>query len=181
MRGIAILLVVASHLVYFNPKIRRAGACGVGTTHRDGWQRGGAFFCVVGLPDFLAALKQKAAGSERVLPAGYAWRRFWKIYPPLALSVLLLAPVYIYRSADWTFLGIGARWLTGYAFLLPVSGEFNPVMWTLVIEVQFYTLLPLLFFCLKRLPAKTCLLVVPLFLLLVPFLMRLTTGRTPVS
>ena len=103
------------------------------------------FFALSGL-DCLAILKRKAAGSEKVVPQGYLQRRFWKIYPPyLALSVLILTPLYVWFDSDWSYLAIALKWLGGWAFVVPVSGKLNPVMWTLVIEVQFYLTLPLLF------------------------------------
>ena len=64
----------------------------------------------------------------------------------------------------------------GFLFIWPVSGKLNPVMWTLVIEAQFYMTLPLVFLVLKRVPAKTCLWIIPLVFLLVPVAFRAVTG-----
>jgi peptidoglycan/LPS O-acetylase OafA/YrhL len=89
-----------------------------------------------------------------------------------------LTPIYIYRESDWSFLPIAAKWLAGLPAVLPVNGRLNPVMWSLVVEVQFYAVLPLLFVSLKRVPAKICLWGIPLIFLLVPLSTRLITGQT---
>jgi peptidoglycan/LPS O-acetylase OafA/YrhL len=91
---------------------------------------------------------------------------------------LLLTPVYILLRADWSYLSIAAKWLAGLPWLLPVDGRLNPVMWTLVVEVQFYTVLPLVFVSLKRVPATICLWIIPLIFLVVPLSARLITRQT---
>ena len=177
LRGVAILMVVAGHLVYFNPKsgvfIHYVGGVfgvgGYGVT---------LFFALSGFLISWPCWKRKVTGSRQVVPSGYGWRRFWKIYPPLALSVLLLTPIYIFLRSDWSYVSPAARWLAGLAFLLPVSGKLNPVMWSLVVEVQFYIVLPLLFICLKRVPPKTCLWTTTLIFFLVPFSTRMITGHS---
>jgi peptidoglycan/LPS O-acetylase OafA/YrhL len=121
--------------------------------------------------------KRKIQGAKQAVPSGYFQRRFWKIYPPLALSVLVFTPIYIFQNADWSYVSIAVKWLAGLPFVLPVSGKLNPVMWTLVIEAQFYITLPLLFVGLKRVPPKICLWIITLFFLLVPIAVRLTTGQ----
>ncbi len=50
-------------------------------------------------------------------------------------------------------------------------------MWSLVVEVQFYIVLPLLFISLKRVPPKICLWVITLVFLLIPFSARVITGH----
>ena len=167
LRGLAILLVVACHLVYVNPQagapiqfiggVIAAGASGVTV-----------FFTLSGFLIALPFWRRKIKGATQVVPPGYGWRRFWKIYPPLALSVLLLLPIYLVRSSDSSFIYTAAQWLVGWPLLRPVSGRLNPVMWSLVVELHFYALLPLLFLGLKKLSAKTCLWLVSLALLLVP-------------
>ncbi len=177
LRGVAILMVVVSHHLYFNPNSGLLvhvigyilGTGGNGVT---------LFFALSGFLISWPFWKKKSAGSEKLVPSGYAWRRFWKIYPPLALSVLLLTPVYIYRESDWSFLPLAVKWLIGLPAVLPVDGRLNPVMWSLVVEAQFYTVLPLLFVSLKRVPAKICLWILPLMFLVAPLATRLITGQT---
>jgi peptidoglycan/LPS O-acetylase OafA/YrhL len=124
--------------------------------------------------------KRKASHAGSLIPPGYGWRRFWKIYPPLALSVLLLTPCFILWLGDAPlFLRTAIQWLTGLAFVVPVSGKFNPVMWSLVVEIHFYLVLPLLFLLTKPLPARTTLCVISLFLLVVPVSIQTLTGLAP--
>ncbi len=123
--------------------------------------------------------KRKVNRSEQLIPPGYSLRRFWKIYPPLALSVLLLTPCFIiWLGQAPLFLFTAAQWLTGLAFLMPVSGKFNPVMWSLVVEIHFYLVLPLLFLLTKPLSAKTCLWVISIFLFAVPNVVQCVAGGT---
>jgi peptidoglycan/LPS O-acetylase OafA/YrhL len=175
LRGVAILMVLVCHHLYFNPKSGSAiqfigslaTACGNGVV---------IFFALSGFLISWPFWKRKFSGSEQVVPTGYGWRRFWKIYPPLALSVVVFTPIYILLNQDWSYCAIAAKWLAGLPFLLPVSGKLNPVMWTLVIEVQFYAVLPLLFFSLKKVPPRVCLWVIPLIFLIIPDGYRFITG-----
>jgi len=70
--------------------------------------------------------------------------------------------------------------LTGLPVVLPVSNKINPVMWSLIVEVQFYIVLPLLFVCLKKLSSKATLGMVFLVLALVPIAWRWAGGVTGV-
>jgi peptidoglycan/LPS O-acetylase OafA/YrhL len=78
---------------------------------------------------------------------------------------------------DWSYLPTSIQWLTGYAFLFPVDGRFNPVMWTLAIEVQFYITLPLVFLCMKRAAPKISLVVITALFFVVPILVRVVTKK----
>lgn len=175
LRGIAILMVVAGHNFYINPK-SGAAIQFIGGIFGAGANGVTLFFALSGFLISWPFWKRKVSESKQVVPPGYGWRRFWKIYPPLALSVLVLTPVYIFLNADWSYAPIATRWLAGLPFLLPVAGKLNPVMWSLVVEVQFYIVLPLLFISLKRVPPKICLWVITLIFLLIPLSVRLITG-----
>lgn len=178
LRGIAILMVIACHAIYAQEKpffwhqfvLGFVGELGKGVL---------LFFVLSGFLISLPFWHRKAKALDPV-PSGYAWRRFWKIYPPLALSVLLLTPFYIFwKGGSGLYLDAAVRWLSGVAFLYPVNGEFNPVMWSLVVEIHFYAVLPLLFWLCRRLSARTCLWLVPLVLFVVPMIIRLVTGAAP--
>src|ERR1700733_7697099 len=101
LRGIAILMVLACHFLYVNPNSGAGlrfiggflGACGHGVT---------LFFVLSGFLIAWPFWKRKVTGSGEVVPPGYVSRRFWKIYPPLAISVLILAPICLLRSGDWS-------------------------------------------------------------------------------
>lgn len=166
LRGIAILLVIGCHLIYVNPKagplIQFLGAMfGAGSAGVT------IFFTLSGFLISSPFWKKKIREDSNVMVAGYGWRRFYKIYPPLATSIILLTPVYIFFSGDWSYAHAAAKWLVGMPIFFPVNGNLNPVMWSLVVEIQFYIFIPLLFISLKRMSAKTCLWVVPLTLFVV--------------
>lgn len=178
LRGVAILMVLCCHCIYINPNagpiIQFLGAlCNAAA--------GGVvlFFAISGFLISWPFWKRKFARNEQAAPPGYAQRRFWKIYPPLALSILILTPVYIILNHDGSYLPLAAKWLMGIPFLLPVSGKLNPVMWTLVIEVQFYITLPLVFIMLKKVSGRVCLWLIPLLFLVGPMIFRAGTGLSP--
>ena len=178
LRGIAILMVILCHMVYYNPlsglAVRFIGACFGSLAHGVT-----LFFALSGFLISWPFWKLKVAGAQKIAPSGYAWRRFWKIYPPLALSILLLTPIYIFRDANPSLLTVAAKWLVGLPFLLPVSGRLNPVMWSLVVEAQFYVVLPLCFLALRRVSPGMSLWIITLVFLLAPFSVRLATRQSP--
>lgn len=171
IRGIAILLVLACHLLYVNPNASQHllflfGIFGAGTFGVT------IFFALSGFLISLAFWKGKAGGTPTELRR-YALRRFWKIAPPLALSLLILTPLYIHFFGERdVYLKSAIQWLCGYAFILPVSGRLNPVMWSLIVEVHFYILLPLLFLALQKASYRTTLIIMSLGFLVVPVLAR---------
>jgi peptidoglycan/LPS O-acetylase OafA/YrhL len=153
LRGLAILMVLACHFLYFNPaaseKVRF-----IGGILSAGYWGVTIFFCLSGFLISHPFWKRKIRNSDTVIPPGYFARRFWKIYPPLALSVLVLTPIYIVRSGDPVYLATAAQWLTGWSWIHPISSRINPAMWSLIVEVHFYVCLPLLFVAAKRLSPK---------------------------
>jgi len=175
LRGVAILLVVVCHLVYVNPRaswsilligdIFSAGSLGVPL-----------FFTLSGFLISLPFWKRKRANLLNSIPPGYGWRRFWKIYPPLALSLLLLTPIYFFRTGDSSVFPTMFDWLIGLPFLNPPRGHLNPVMWSLIVEVHFYMILPAFFLFLKKLRFKYCLALIPSAFLFVPLCFRIATG-----
>jgi peptidoglycan/LPS O-acetylase OafA/YrhL len=179
LRGIAILMVLATHSFY--AREHQDLAVRYVLCFKDNLGRGvDLFFTLSGFLISWPFWKRKASHAEQLIPPGYGWRRFWKIYPPLALSVLLLTPFYIlsYGQAS-AYLHTAVQWLTGLAFVIPASGRFNPVMWSLVVEIHFYLVLPLLFLLTKPLSARACLWIIPLFLFAVPVTIQALTGLAP--
>ena len=179
LRGVAILMVLACHSFYARVPDALAGRFLLSFSATLG--NGVAlFFTLSGFLISWPFWKRKVNRAGFLIPPGYGWRRFWKIYPPLALSVLLLAPCYILWLGNAPlFIHTAGQWLTGLAFVMPVSGKFNPVMWSLVVEIHFYLILPLLFLLTKPLSARTCLWLIPLFLFAVPVSIQAATGLAP--
>lgn len=172
LRGMAILLVVAYHLLYYNREaslpIRLVG----GTIGWGGNYGVRVFFALSGFLISLPFWRLKSRDIAQVIPHGYAIRRFWKIYPPLAFSLLLLVPVYILKSGDVSYINIALKWLIGLPWVWPIEGKLNPVMWSLIVEVHFYATLPLLFLATRKLSYKTTMATIFAFLVIVPFIFR---------
>lgn len=171
LRGIAILLVVACHVLYHNP------ASGAFVTIIGGVISAGAYGVTVffALSGFLISLpfwKRKSMGVSQLVPPGYIRRRFWKIYPPLALSLFLLTPIYFLKSGDTAYFPLALQWLAGFPLIGSISGELNPVMWSLIVEVHFYATLPLLFLISRKLDYHATLVLLFTMLLVIPFVVR---------
>lgn len=171
LRGIAILMVVACHILYHDPgggMLERL----IGGTIWAGAYGVTVFFALSGFLISLPFWKRKSQGAGKITPPGYARRRFWKIYPPLALSVLLLAPGYFIRYGDTSYFSIALEWLMGLPLIGSVDSRFNPVMWSLIVEVHFYATLPLLFLLTRKLDYGQTLKLIFVALLVVPVLFR---------
>ena len=134
------------------------------------------FFALSGFLISLPFWKRKRENFTNSIPPGYGWRRFWKIYPPLALSLLLLTPIYFSRTGDSSFFLTMLKWLIGLPLVLQPSGHLNPVMWSLIVEVHFYLILPAFFLFFKKLRFKYCLALIPSIFLVVPICFRIATG-----
>jgi peptidoglycan/LPS O-acetylase OafA/YrhL len=175
LRGVAILLVVSCHLVYVNP-LANSPILFIGGIFGSGSFGVTLFFALSGFLISLPFWKRKRANLLDSIPPGYGWRRFWKIYPPLALSLLLLTPIYFFRTGDSSFFLTMFDWLLGLPLLHPPKGNLNSVMWSLIVEVHFYIILPFFFLLLKKLKFEYCLALIPSVFLLVPLCFRITTG-----
>lgn len=72
-------------------------------------------------------------------------KRFWRIYP------LFLFALVLYTAAQWSYFG---KYFWSNLFLINnlIEGQRTiiPVGWSLLVEVQYYALLPILFFALKK-------------------------------
>lgn len=167
LRGMAILMVVACHILYHNPNggtLERL----IGGTIAAGTHGVTVFFALSGFLISLPFWKRKSQGISGLMPPGYTSRRFWKIYPPLALSLVLLAPVYVFKTGDTSYFSIALKWLAGLPLASPTEGKFNPVMWSLIVEIHFYATLPLLFFLTRKLDYKSTRITLFLVLLTIP-------------
>ncbi len=179
LRGVAILMVMVCHFCSFEEQNNYAskflhgflGSLAMGVN---------LFFTLSGFLISWPFWKRKINNTNPLVPPGYGWRRFWKIYPPLALSVLIFIPFFILWQGDSRLFLIAAlQWLTGVGFFIPVNDKFNPPMWSLVVEVHFYVILPLLFLITKRLSPRICLVFIALFLFFVPAMVKSVTGLAP--
>lgn len=104
----------------------------------------------------------RALDRGQPLPAWghFAWRRFVKIVPSYVLSIAVAyaigyAALQRGNAAPWQelvthLLFIHTWWASTY-------GSINGVLWTLAVEVEFYVLFPLVWWCFRRQPWITAL------------------------
>jgi len=174
VRAIAILMVIVCHTLYVNPEASRtvlffgqlflAGAMGVPV-----------FFVLSGFVISLPFIESRMPGGKPVSLSNYTLRRAAKIIPPFYLSLLIFALYFGLKSGDAEY-GISAlKWAAGIPHFvqLPPKYILNGSYWSLIIEVQFYTILPLLFWMTRRMNNKTMLATIFLVLQIVPFVSRL--------
>jgi len=171
LRGLAILLVVASHTFYTNPEhgwwSRAAGYIFVA-----GWMGVPMFF---GLSGFLIAypfFKGRHEDSRFWYPSGYGQRRVAKILPPFYLSIVLFLGFYWWTEHDPEYFTAAWKWATGLANLVPIPVPFNLSYWSLIVESHFYIFLPVLFWLTRGLSVRRASVVLFGLLFLVPMIVR---------
>ncbi len=81
-------------------------------------------------------------------------KRFWRIYPLFFVALIL------YTLGQWSYFG-KYFWTNLLLINNLIEGQRTiiPVGWSLLVEVQYYVLLPILFFALKKFPYKLGLLI----------------------
>jgi peptidoglycan/LPS O-acetylase OafA/YrhL len=86
----------------------------------------------------------------------YFKRRFWRIYPTYLIAILFTSVISYFchmkwGDIDWNFERI-FRVATVSQNYPPGNGQFltNPSLWTIPLEIEFYALYPLAFFCILK-------------------------------
>jgi peptidoglycan/LPS O-acetylase OafA/YrhL len=134
-RGVALLLVLVSHGFYFTDRVHGVGRVGVNL-----------FF-------FISGLLVHRSLSRNDDAAAFWWRRFKRLYPALAVFLLVMLPV------TWLFDD-----LSGYRRALPSALLFFTDyldapprslghLWSIACEFQFYAVAPLVFLVGRRRPS----------------------------
>ncbi len=153
MRGIAVLLVLWYHIweiswlpapVWWLQWIPETGFIGVHL-----------FFFLSGFVITFPFVRARLAGERQPSWRHFAWRRFIKIVPSYVLSIAVAyaigyAATERFGASPWQevvthLLFIHTWWQSTY-------GSINGVLWTLAIEVEFYLVFPLLWWCFARRP-----------------------------
>jgi peptidoglycan/LPS O-acetylase OafA/YrhL len=146
LRGLAILMVVLCHGVYANPQgpaWTRWVAGFIGAGHL-GVQ---VFFVLSGFLITYPFCRARMQDPEAWYVPGYAARRALKIFPPFYLIIVLLAAFYLLHYEDISYLFAGLKWSVGIPHLVYQPQKFNGSFWSLWVELGFYLLLPLAFWC----------------------------------
>jgi peptidoglycan/LPS O-acetylase OafA/YrhL len=110
----------------------------------------------------------RATGGRSWYPTGYVWRRIGKILPPFYLSIVLFVVFYWARFHDASYFTAAWKWAVGLANFVNVTPAFNGSYWSLLVEAQFYLILPVLFWATRRLSIFQTSLILYLVLLLIP-------------
>ncbi len=152
LRGVAVLLVLWYHLwetTFWSPPwglvfIPATGFIGVHL-----------FFFLSGF--VIVYPFARAAWGTGTPPTwgSFAWRRFIKIVPSYILSIIV---AYALGYAQQETLGgdtikdVITHLLFIHTWFPDTYGSINGVLWTLAVEVEFYALFPLIWWCFKRAP-----------------------------
>jgi len=155
LRGIAILLVVWYHV--WQITWLRAPVPALEFLPETGFAGVDLFFFLSGFVIAYPFLKAAAAGTAPPGWRHFAYRRFIKIVPSYVASMALLIG---FGYVHFTSLG-DALWHLGthltfiHTWFVSTAGSINGVLWSLAVEVQFYLLFPLIWWCFRRSAAAT--------------------------
>jgi peptidoglycan/LPS O-acetylase OafA/YrhL len=171
IRGVAILMVVFYHAMYVNPdsgpiaqavfKLFQTGRVGVPV-----------FFVLSGFLISFPFFRQREANSRSWWVKHYARRRIGKIIPPFYLSIILFGLYYYLRFSNPAYIVAGLGWALGVSNFFPQHILFNSSYWSLLVEGQFYILLPILFLVTRGLKVRSTTVCLFLILFVIPLLFR---------
>lgn len=159
LRGSAALAVVVAHLRKWDVDVCGATAPTLCTwvgrmSDAMGAWGVGLFFVLSGLCIHLPAARAAQAGTPLILDMKrYAARRFWRIYPPhlivlllsWAVAAILVVPAHFASLISVpTTPQVFAHLFLVHSFFPSAIYSINVVLWTIGIEAHFYVLYPLL-------------------------------------
>ena len=155
LRGIAVLLVLWFHVweISFLP----APAAWLEFVPETGFVGVHLFFFLSGFVIAYPFVRASLAGGAQPSWGDFAWRRFIKIVPSYVLSIALAYAIgYAQRQPGAsTVPDLITHVLFVHTWSTDRYGTINGVLWTLAVEVEFYCLFPLLWWCFKRRPWMT--------------------------
>ena len=171
LRGLAILLVICSHHFYVNPALGKTFGFVGGLIH-SGWMGVPVFFVLSGFVISYPLFLDRSKNLQSWYRPGYFWRRIAKIIPPFYLSIIIFAGFYWWQFHDPIYLQAAWRWAVGLqSYGLPLT-NFNLVYWSLMVEIHFYVLLPILFFLTRGRSLYATTFIVGSFLMIFPLVLR---------
>jgi peptidoglycan/LPS O-acetylase OafA/YrhL len=154
LRGIAIVLVLWYHVWEISwlspgPWLEFVPATGFVGVHLFFFLSG----FVISYPFVRAMLARRPQPSWK----DFAWRRFIKIVPSYVLSIAVAYAIgYAQAQPNASTLPDLITHLLFIHTWFPLRyGTIDGVLWTLAVEVEFYCLFPLIWWCFKRRPALT--------------------------
>jgi peptidoglycan/LPS O-acetylase OafA/YrhL len=151
MRGVAVLLVLWYHIweISWLPApfmwlqwIPETGFIGVPL-----------FFFLSGFVITFPFVRAQVAGERLPTWGHFAWRRFIKIVPSYVLSIVIAYAIgyaALERAGAAPWQEIVTHLLFIHTWWQSTYGSINGVLWTLAIEVEFYLVFPLVWWCFSR-------------------------------
>ncbi|HUA10207.1 MAG TPA: acyltransferase [Candidatus Acidoferrales bacterium] len=156
MRGIAVLLVLWYHLweISWQP----APASWLQWIPETGFIGVPLFFFLSGFVITFPFVRARLAGEPQPTWGHFAWRRFIKIMPSYVLSIIIAYAIG-YAAVNHAGAPVWKEVLTHLLFIhtwwYATYGSINGVLWTLAVEVEFYLVFPLVWWCFARRPILT--------------------------
>jgi peptidoglycan/LPS O-acetylase OafA/YrhL len=151
MRGVAVLLVLWYHVWEISwlavpaPWLQWIPETGFVGVHM--------FFFLSGFVIVYPFVRAQVHGEPEPTWVHFAWRRFLKIMPSYALSIVVAYAIgyaAIVRYDTTPLQEIVTHLLFVHTWWPTTYGSINGVLWTLAIEVEFYAIFPLIWWCFKR-------------------------------
>ncbi|MGZ3541907.1 MAG: acyltransferase family protein [Vulcanimicrobiaceae bacterium] len=152
LRGIAVLLVLWYHVWEISwlpaplPALQFIPETGFVGVH--------LFFFISGFVIVYPFLRERFEGKAAPSWGHFYYRRFMKIVPSYVLSIAVVIAI---GYAHFSSFGEAARDIITHVLFVhtwwsDTYGSINGVLWTLAVEVEFYALFPLIWWCFKRAP-----------------------------
>lgn len=150
LRAIAIVLVVWFHI--WQITWLRAPLPTLEFVPETGFAGVTLFFFLSGFVISYPFLLARARAAPQPGWKHFAYRRFIKIFPSYVLSIAVLIAVgYAHFSSPSDLArDVITHVLFVHTWFASTFGSINGVLWTLAVEVQFYLLFPLIWFCFRR-------------------------------
>lgn len=151
MRGIAVLLVLWYHIweISWLP----APAPWLQFIPETGFIGVHLFFFLSGFVITFPFVRAQLAGEPQPTWGHFAWRRFIKIVPSYVLSIVVAYAIgyaVLNRNGAAPWQEIITHLLFIHTWWQSTYGSINGVLWTLAVEVEFYLIFPLVWWCFSR-------------------------------
>jgi peptidoglycan/LPS O-acetylase OafA/YrhL len=154
LRGVAILLVVASHALYVNPSRSVLLKFFNWAVIQSGWMGVPIFFVLSGFLISYPFFQKREDSPQFWYPRGYVRRRIAKIIPPFYLSIVFFLAFFALTAWNPAYLDSAWKWATGVGNFIRPDPVFNGSYWSLIVEAHFYIVLPLLFWLTRGVSAQ---------------------------
>jgi peptidoglycan/LPS O-acetylase OafA/YrhL len=155
LRGIAVLLVLWYHIweISWLP----APLASLQFIPETGFIGVDLFFFISGFVIVYPFVKAQLHGEGPPTWLHFAYRRAIKIVPSYVLCIVVLIVIGYahFASAGEAARDVITHLLFIHTWFPDTAGAINGVLWTLAVEVQFYALFPLLWWCFSRNPWAT--------------------------